>query len=75
MSRPPSAHEQDDGTVLAICITGSASKDSLVSWVKFLERENPALSGIPVVFRLRSPETEIEAWAEPKRAESQVSTT
>ena len=52
----PSIHEQEDGTVLAICITGTASKDSLISWVKWLQETNPKLSSIPVVFSLRTPE-------------------
>jgi len=52
---PPSVHEQEDGTVLAMCITGTSSKESLTSWIRFLERTNEKLAQIPVVFRLRSP--------------------
>jgi signaling intermediate in Toll pathway protein len=48
-------HEQEDGTILSMCITGTSSKDSVASWVKFLERENPSLAGRPVIFLLRSP--------------------
>lgn len=57
---PPSVHEQEDGTVLAMCITGTSSKDSLASWVKFLERKNPKLAEVPVIFLLRTPEAELE---------------
>ena len=56
----PSVHEQQDGTILGMCITGTASKDSLASWVKFLERTNPCLTKIPVVFRLRTPEAGLQ---------------
>lgn len=57
---PPSVHEQEDGTVLAMCITGTSSKDSLASWVKFLERKNPKIAEVPVIFLLRTPEAELE---------------
>lgn len=70
---PPSSHEQEDGTVLAHCITGTSSKDSLASWVKFLEREIPALSEIPVIFLLRSPENELEVYNDKKEEKSDVS--
>lgn len=54
---PPSIHEQSDGTVLAMCITGTSSKDSLVMWIRALQRTNPKLQEIPVVFKLKTPET------------------
>jgi signaling intermediate in Toll pathway protein len=53
--RAPSVHEQDDGTILAVCATGSSSHDSLLSWVRHLEVDgNPALATVPVLFTLRS---------------------
>ncbi|PVD30487.1 hypothetical protein C0Q70_09753 [Pomacea canaliculata] len=55
-----SVHEQDDGTVLAMVITGNATKESLVSWVRCLQTTNPALEKIPVVFKLRTPGSEIQ---------------
>ena len=55
-----SLHEQDDGTVLAMAITGTGTKDSLVTWVRCLQQANPALEQIPVVFRLRSPDSEVQ---------------
>ena len=58
----PSVHEQEDGTILAMCVSGTSSKDSLASWIKFLERDNPQLATIPVVFRLRTPETGIQLY-------------
>ena len=64
VSIPPSLHEQEDGTILAMCITGTSSKDSLASWIKFLERQNPTLSEIPVVFLLRTPEAEVQVYDE-----------
>ena len=54
---PPSIHEQSDGTVLAMCITGTSSKDSLVMWIRALQKNNPKLKDIPVVFKLKTPET------------------
>lgn len=56
----PSVHEQEDGVILALCSTGTSSKDSLLSWIRHLEKDgNPALATIPVVFTLRSGEKEI----------------
>lgn len=55
-----SMHQQEDGTVMAMCITGSASKDSLVTWVRYLQRRNPVLEHIPVVFKLRTPDAELQ---------------
>ncbi|KAL5019219.1 hypothetical protein ScPMuIL_004941 [Solemya velum] len=52
-----SIHEQEDGTVLASCITGTASKDSLVTWIRYLQADNPNLEQIPVVFTLITPDT------------------
>uniref|UniRef100_A0A2P2I4Q4 Evolutionarily conserved signaling intermediate in Toll pathway, mitochondrial n=1 Tax=Hirondellea gigas TaxID=1518452 RepID=A0A2P2I4Q4_9CRUS len=47
----PSVHEQEDGTILAICVTGTSSRDSLLSWVRLLCHTNPKLGqGLPVVF-------------------------
>ena len=51
-----SVHEQDDGTIYGICATGSSTKDSLLSWIRHLERDNnPCLAKIPIVFKFRSP--------------------
>jgi hypothetical protein len=47
-------HEQDDGVILAMCITGTSSRDSLVSWIRFLQKSNPNLEQIPVIFTLRT---------------------
>jgi len=70
---PPSLHEQDDGTVLAMCITMTSSKDSLLSWIKFLEQTNPALSEIPVVFLLRTPATQIQTSEDVERGRTKSS--
>lgn len=51
-------HEQDDGVIFAICATGSSSKDSLLSWIRLLEKDgNPSLGKIPVLFKFRTPPT------------------
>lgn len=52
----PTVHEQDDGTILGVCCTGSSSRDSVVSWIRFLEQTNPRLGqDISVLFTLKSP--------------------
>lgn len=56
---PTTVHEQEDGTIMAMCATGTSSKDSLLSWIRFLQRTNPKLSEIPVLFTLRSPPTAV----------------
>lgn len=51
-----SIHQQDDGTIYAICATGTSTKDSLLSWVRLLETNgNPRLAHIPVLFKFRAP--------------------
>lgn len=58
-------HEQDDGTILAICATGTSSKDSLLSWIRHLEKNgNDVLSKVPVVFTLRSAPKELVTQTE-----------
>jgi hypothetical protein len=37
-----------------MCITGTSSRDSLVSWIRFLQKSNPNLEQIPVIFTLRT---------------------
>lgn len=51
-----SIHQQDDGTIYAICATGASTKDSLLSWIRLLERNgNPSLAHTPVLFTFRTP--------------------
>lgn len=53
-------HEQDDGTIVSVCATGTSSRDSLLSWIRLLERHgNPLLSSIPVIFTLTAPPSEM----------------
>ncbi|EDW58682.2 evolutionarily conserved signaling intermediate in Toll pathway, mitochondrial [Drosophila virilis] len=50
-----SVHHQDDGTIFAICATGTSTKDSLLSWIRLLEAHgNASLGEIPVLFRFTS---------------------
>lgn len=52
----PSVHEQEDSTILAVCATGTSSRDSLLSLIRHLEKDgNPALGRIPILFTLKSP--------------------
>lgn len=52
-------HEQREGTIYAICVTGTSTKDSLLSWIRLLEKSgNPSLAEIPVLFKFRSPVAE-----------------
>ena len=53
-------HREPDGIVLGTCITGSCSKDSLVTWIKYLMLQNPHLKNIPVVFTLRNPAGDVD---------------
>lgn len=56
----PSVHVQEDGVIFSVCATGTSSKDSLLSWVRHLEKDgNPNLEKIPVVFTLKSGTKEI----------------
>ncbi|KAM3964390.1 evolutionarily conserved signaling intermediate in Toll pathway, mitochondrial-like, partial [Aphomia sociella] len=53
-------HEQDDGTIVSVCATGTSSRDSLLSWIRLLEQNgNPSLSNIPVIFTLTAPVNDI----------------
>ncbi|XP_001358945.3 evolutionarily conserved signaling intermediate in Toll pathway, mitochondrial [Drosophila pseudoobscura] len=50
-----SVHQQDDGTIFAICATGTSTKDSLLSWIRLLEAHgNPSIGEVPVLFRFTS---------------------
>lgn len=51
----PSVHEQEDGTILAVAVTGTCSKDSLLSWIRFLEKKNPNLANLSILFATNSP--------------------
>jgi signaling intermediate in Toll pathway protein len=55
LKKVPSVHEQEDGVILALCATGTSSKDSLLSWIRHLQKDgNPILTDVPVVFTLKS---------------------
>lgn len=64
-----SLHVQDDGTVLALCCTGTSSRDSLLSWIRILTITNPKLKALNVIFTLTSPSTEIATANEPPENE------
>ena len=53
----PTVHEQDDGTILACCATGTSSKDSLLSWIRLLEKEIPNMNHLQVLFTIK------QAWS------------
>jgi len=55
VDRYPTCHEQEDGTIFAVCATGTSSRESLLSWIRFLEKENAVLSDLAVLFTLQSP--------------------
>ncbi|BFZ17292.1 hypothetical protein BsWGS_20331 [Bradybaena similaris] len=54
-------HQQEDSTVLGLCITGASTKSSVVTWIRCLEKHNPNLSKTPVIFKLNSPDADFEA--------------
>lgn len=47
-------HEQEDGVYFAVCATGTSTKDSAVSWIRYLQKENPVLDKIPILIKLAS---------------------
>ena len=55
-----SVHEQEDGNILSMCITGTGSKLSLKSWIGYLTRTNPRLAQVPIVFRIKTIVTDSE---------------
>lgn len=60
MKSIPSVHEQEDGVIFSLCATGTSSKDSLLSWIRHLEKDgNPTLENIPVVFTLKTGTKEV----------------
>lgn len=66
----PTVHDQDDGVYFAVCATGTSNKDSAVSWIRFLQKDNPILEKIPILIKLSSSvETEIIAFDEKKDLE------
>ncbi|XP_052861177.1 evolutionarily conserved signaling intermediate in Toll pathway, mitochondrial [Anopheles cruzii] len=60
-TRRRSVHEQEDGTIYAICCTGTSTKDSLLSWIRLLEKENgnAVLASIAVLFKFTFPSAEL----------------
>ncbi|XP_047343286.1 evolutionarily conserved signaling intermediate in Toll pathway, mitochondrial [Vespa velutina] len=50
----PTVHEQEDGVYFAICATGTSSKDSAVSWIRHLQKNNPVLEKILILIKLAS---------------------
>lgn len=52
----PSIHQQEDGTILAMCITETCTKDSLIAWIRCLQEANPCLEKMSIVFRLVTPD-------------------
>jgi len=51
-----SVHEQEDGIIYAVCCTGVSTKDSLLSWVRLLEKDgNPNIANLAILFKFKSP--------------------
>nr|CAG4634828.1 EOG090X07J4 [Alona affinis] len=69
-----SVHEQEDGTILAIGITGTCSKDSLLSWIRLLERKNPHLANLSVLFTTYSPIGQVIPFIEDASPDRQAQT-
>ena len=56
---PPSKHEQNDGTILAMCVPGAgAHRPALLAWIKWMEKDNPRLAQVPVLFQIESEMTD-----------------
>lgn len=66
-------HEQEDGTILAVAATGTSSKNSLLSWIRFLEKDgNPRLTHIPILFTSKSPLGNVEPLSELDESKKEV---
>lgn len=52
-------HYADGSYILAIGASGTSSQDSLLSWLKVLQRRNPRLGKLNVVFKISRPSPEI----------------
>ncbi|KAL2747994.1 hypothetical protein V1477_003889 [Vespula maculifrons] len=64
----PTVHEQEDGVYFAICATGTSSKDSAISWIRYLQKDNPVLEKIPILIKLASSvETECIIFAKEQK--------
>ncbi|XP_043280952.1 evolutionarily conserved signaling intermediate in Toll pathway, mitochondrial [Venturia canescens] len=55
-----SVHEEEDATIYSLCATGTSSKDSLLSWVRCLQRKNPVLEHIPILFTFTGPVVDVK---------------
>lgn len=70
MIKYPSVHEQMHETIFAVCATGTSSKDSVLSWIRCLQKENPVLSELHIVFTLKQKTKEdikyLEASSKPQ---------
>ena len=51
-----SPYEMTDGNVYAICCSGTASKQSMISWTKLLEKTNESLKELLIVYRVKEKE-------------------
>lgn len=40
-------------TIFSVCATGTSSKDSVLSWIRCLQKDNPVLSELHIVFTLK----------------------
>lgn len=49
----------DNYRLLALGVTGTSSNDSLSSWIKIMQRRNPKLAKLTVVFHTQAPTPEI----------------
>ncbi|KAF6023060.1 ECSIT [Bugula neritina] len=68
----PSVHEQPEGTILAMCITETSNKDSLVDWINFLQVENSCLSKVPILFSLKTPESGLQSTNEDEKPREEL---
>lgn len=60
MSSQQELHIENDGKYLALCITGTSSRDSLLSWIRLLELTNENLKNVQIIFTLKTMTSEIQ---------------
>lgn len=66
LARLSTVHEQTDGVILALGATGTSTRDSLLSWLRILQVQNPRLKEIPVVFMLKAPSKSLVTANQPQ---------
>lgn len=63
-------HTQEDGTILSLAATGTSSRDSLLSWIRLLQKSNPKLKQLQVIFTLKAPNFQVQSFQERQKQQN-----